>query len=68
MVSAENAISASELAGIKALESRYKPIIIVNKIDTLDEEEDNLADLIDSIQHKLGILWIVFIPFQQKWH
>ena len=66
MVSAENAISASELAGIKALESRYKPIIIVNKIDTLDEEEDNLADLIDSIQHKLGNLVDCIYPISAK--
>lgn len=66
MVSAENAISASELVGIKALESRYKPIIIVNKIDTLDEEEDNLADLIDSIQHKLGNLVDCIYPISAK--
>lgn len=66
MVSAENAISASELAGIKALESHYRPIIIVNKIDTLDEEEDDLADLINSIQYKLGNLVDYIYPISAK--
>ena len=55
-----------QLAGIKALESHYRPIIIVNKIDTLDEEEDDLADLINSIQYKLGNLVDYIYPISAK--
>ena len=56
MFSAEHAVSAREVAAIKELDSRYKPVAIINKIDTLDEEEDDLDDLLHSIKEKLNNL------------
>lgn len=56
MFSAEHAVSAREVAAIKELDSRYKPVAIINKIDTLDEEEDDLDDLLDSLKGKLNNL------------
>lgn len=53
MFSVENAVSAREFDAIKALDIRYKPVAILNKIDTLDEEEDDLDDIIISIWEKL---------------
>ena len=56
MFSAEHAVSAREVAAIRALDARYKPVAIINKIDTLDEEEDDLEDLLSSLKGKLGNL------------
>lgn len=56
MFSAEHAVSAREVAAMKELDGRYKPVAIINKIDTLDEEEDDLDDLLHSIKEKLNNL------------
>lgn len=56
MFSAEHAVSAREVAAIRELDARYKPVAIINKIDTLDEEEDDLEDLLSSLKGKLGNL------------
>ncbi|WP_295789713.1 dynamin family protein [uncultured Veillonella sp.] len=53
IMSAEAALTTKELAHIEQLEGRMKPLVIVNKIDTIDEEEDSVEDIIDEVERKL---------------
>ena len=53
MFSAENAGTGTELKAIEDLDSRLLPIAIVNKMDTLDEEEDEPEEFLQEVQHKL---------------
>ena len=53
MFSAENAGTGTELKAIGELNSRLLPIAIINKMDTLDEEEDDPEEFLQDVQHKL---------------
>ena len=51
--SAEHAGTGTELKSIGDLDSRLLPIAIVNKMDTLDEEEDDPEEFLQDVRHKL---------------
>lgn len=53
MFSAENAGTGTEIKALEKLNSRLKPIAIINKMDTLDEEEDDPEEFLQDMQHKL---------------
>lgn len=53
IMSAEAALTSKELAHIEQLEGRMKPLVIVNKIDTIDEEEDSVEDIVLEVKKKL---------------
>lgn len=53
MFSAENTGTGTELKAIEDLDSRLLPIAIVNKMDTLDEEEDDPEEFLEDVKHKL---------------
>ncbi len=44
---------ASEVHALEALDPRLKPFVLVNKIDQIDEEEDDLEELLDDVRQKL---------------
>ena len=53
MISSEKAATDSEYKGIEKLTPRLKPIVIVNKMDLLDEEEDDPDVFLQNIRKKL---------------
>ena len=54
MISSEKAATDTEYQGIEKLSPRLKPIVIVNKMDLLDEEEgDDPESFLQSIRGKL---------------
>ncbi len=53
MFSAENAGTGTELKALEKLDGRLLPIAIINKMDTLDEEEDDPEEFLQDMQHKL---------------
>ncbi len=53
VITAEAPLTSKELAYIEQLEGRMKPVVIVNKIDTIDEEEDSVDDIIADVKGKL---------------
>ena len=53
MFSAENAGTGTEIKALEKLNSRLQPIAIINKMDTLDEEEDDPEEFLQDMQHKL---------------
>ena len=54
MFSAEQAIGAAEIDAMEKLNSRLKPIAIINKMDTIDEEEDDVEEFLDNIKRTLN--------------
>ena len=66
MLSVEEPLKASEIKEIDKLPDRLKPIIILNKIDTVDEEEDNLDDIVDSVKAKLAGKSIAVLPISAE--
>ena len=54
--SAEGALTTKELDSLNDLDTRLKPIAIVNKIDIIDEEDedDSIEDFLNDIRKKLG--------------
>ena len=66
MLSVEEPLKASEIKEIGKLPDRLKPIIILNKIDTVDEEEDNLDDIVDSVKAKLAGKSIAVLPISAE--
>lgn len=66
MLSVEEPLKASEIKEIDKLPNRLKPIIILNKIDTVDEEEDNLDDIVDSVKAKLAGKSIAVLPISAE--
>lgn len=52
--SVEKPASRTELAEIETLGERLKPIAIVNRIDTIDEEEESVEEVLDNIRRRLG--------------
>lgn len=55
MFSATNAGGAVETKHLRALNQRLKPLLVVNQIDTLDEEEgDSLEDTLQDLQAEYG--------------
>lgn len=52
--SATRAASRTELASIRALGARLRPIAIVNQLDAVDEEEMTKEDVIASLTKRLG--------------
>ena len=53
MTHTEQAGSSIEIAEIEKLNSRFKPIVIVNKMDGVDEEEDDPEDLLQDVRNKV---------------
>lgn len=53
MFSILQACTSNEIVGIEGLTSRLKPIAIVNKMDLVDEEEDDPAELLANIKSLL---------------
>ena len=53
MISAEKAATDTEYKGIDKLTPRLKPIVIVNKMDLLDEEEDDSESFLKNVREKL---------------
>ena len=53
MISSEKAATDTEYQGIENLSPRLKPIVIVNKMDLLDEEEDDPETFLQNIRGKL---------------
>ncbi|MBR6755324.1 MAG: SEL1-like repeat protein, partial [Peptococcaceae bacterium] len=53
MFSAEQAIGAAEIDAMEKLNSRLKPIAIINKMDTIDDEEDDVEEFLANIKHTL---------------
>ena len=53
MTHTEQAGSSIEIAEIEKLNSRFKPIVIVNKMDEVDEEEDDPEDLLQDVRNKV---------------
>lgn len=53
MISAEKAATDTEYNGIDKLTPRLKPIVIVNKMDLLDEEEDDPESFLKNVREKL---------------
>ena len=53
MISSEKAATDTEYQGIENLSPRLKPIVIVNKMDLLDEEEDDPERFLQNIRGKL---------------
>ena len=53
MFSAEKALSRTELDAMDKLSPRLQPIAIVNKMDSIDEEEDDPAAFLQEIRRKL---------------
>ena len=47
------AVSRTEIKAMDKLNPRLQPIALVNKIDLLDEEEDDLDELLNSVRRKL---------------
>lgn len=54
MFAADRAGSETEIHTIVDLEPRLMPIALVNKMDTLDEEEDDPDELIQNLKRKLS--------------
>ncbi len=53
LVSAEKAASGTEYRNIEKLTPRLKPIVLVNKMDLIDEEEDDPEAFLEDIRNKL---------------
>lgn len=53
MISSEKAATDTEYQGIDKLSPRLKPIVIVNKMDLLDEEEDDSENFLKNVREKL---------------
>ena len=56
MFSAEQAIGAAEIDAMEKLNSRLKPIAIINKMDTIDDEEDDVEEFLANIKAPLWAL------------
>lgn len=67
MTHTEQAGSLIEIAEIEKLNSRFKPIVIVNKMDKVDEEEDDPEDILQNVRNKVKnrALDVVGISAQQ---
>lgn len=50
---AGKAASRTELAAIRDLNQRMKPMAIINRIDEIDEEEESIEEVISEIQDRL---------------
>ena len=44
----------SELSEIEALGKRLKPVVVVNRIDDIDEEEETIDEVLQNVRKKLG--------------
>ncbi len=53
MFSAENVGTATEMKNLENLEGRFQPVAIINKMDTLDEEEDDPGEFLHGARLKL---------------
>lgn len=53
MFSVEDPVSQTELDAMRRLGARLKPVALVNKMDTIDEEEDDPDELLEQIRIKL---------------
>ena len=53
MISSEKAATDTEYQGMENLSPRLKPVVIVNKMDLLDEEEDDPERFLQNIRGKL---------------
>ena len=54
MFSIENAGSQTEINAMEELSPRLKPLALVNKMDQVDEEEDDPEELLDNLRGLLG--------------
>ncbi len=53
MFSAENVGTATEMKNLENLDGRFRPVAIINKMDTLDEEEDDPGEFLHGVRLKL---------------
>lgn len=53
MFSAEDPVSQTECDAMHRLGARLKPVALVNKMDTIDEEEDDPDELLEQVRIKL---------------
>lgn len=53
MFDANKPISQTEMTAMNRLRLRLKPIAIINKMDALNDDEDDATEFLDSIQQKL---------------
>ena len=68
LMNAVKAASQSEMEAMKKIEKRVKPIVLVNKIDLLDEEEeDGFEEIVESIQYKLKEHVTAVLPISAYW-
>lgn len=62
------AMGVKEKAIIDSIDSRLKPIVIANKIDDIDEEEEeDIDDIVRGIQDELGSSIETVIPISAKY-
>lgn len=52
--SVEQAGKRSEIDSMKMLSSRLKPVLVVNKIDMVDEEEEDPKEILSRLENQLG--------------
>lgn len=53
VISADTPLTSKEMAYIKDIKTRENPVVLVNKIDMVDEEEDSVDDVLDDVRRKL---------------
>lgn len=53
LMSAQQPAKASEVHVLESLDPRLKPIVLVNQIDLIDEEEDDLEDILHDVRQKV---------------
>lgn len=53
VISADTPLTSKEMAYIKDIKTRENPVVLVNKIDMVDEEEDSIDDVLDEVRRKL---------------
>lgn len=51
---AARSVTQTEVREIKALGNRLKPFAIVNRIDNIDEEEESVEEVLNSVKRRLG--------------
>ena len=51
---ATRSATRTEIAEIEALGARLKPFAIVNRIDNIDEDEEGVEEVLDSVRKRLG--------------
>ena len=53
LMNVQQPAKASEIHVLESLDPRLKPIVLVNQIDLIDEEEDDLEDILNDVRQKV---------------